>query len=72
MATSVAAPPRPWMPAVWDRDTQGLPVRHRPAGRFADLWKAQCPGEAFLFEFDAMRAVMELTPCQWCAESEQS
>ncbi len=63
------APPRPCMPAVWDLDAQGLPIRHRPDQPHADLWNARC-GEAFLFDFPAMRAVMELTPCLECAELE--
>lgn len=59
------APPHPWMPAVWDLDAQGLPVRHRPAAPFADLWKSRC-GEAFVFDFSPMREVMTLTPCERC------
>lgn len=59
------APPHPWMPAVWDLDAQGLPIRHRPAHRFADMWEARCGG-AFLFDFSPMREVMTLTPCVRC------
>ncbi len=61
----VVAPPRPWMPAVWDLDPQGLPVRHRPVRPFADLWESRC-GDVFLFDFSPMREVMTLTPCIPC------
>lgn len=61
------APPHPWMPTVWAHDAQGLPVRHRPGRPYGDLWVAMC-GEVFLFDFEALRAVMELTPCLECLD----
>lgn len=65
------APPRPWMPAVWDHDAQGLPVRHRPGSPYGDLWKSRCPLEAFLFDFPALRKVMVLRPCLVCEALEE-
>ena len=66
MSCDVVAPPQSWMPAVWDHDSEGLPVRHRPGRPFADLWESRCDRAVFLFDFAAMRAVMELRPCLAC------
>ena len=68
------APPRPWMPAVFDQDAQGMPMRHRPARPHGDLWAARCGDswrDVWLFEYGEMRTVMALTPCRECERSEQ-
>lgn len=72
MTPEPVAPPHPWMPAVWDLDGQGLPIRHRPAALFVDLWTSRCPREVFLFAFPATREVMPLTPCPLCLDLEDS
>lgn len=70
------APPQPWMPAVWEHDGQGLPVRHRPDRPHGDLWIARCSNETeyrfvFLMDFSPLREVLVLTPCLACLEMEQ-
>jgi hypothetical protein len=64
-----SAPPHPWMPGVWDHDDQGLPIRHRPLRPYCDLWESRCG--TFLFDFPALRTVMELAPCPLCAADEE-
>lgn len=61
-------PLRPWMPAMFTMDAQGLPIRHRPGRwRHGDVWESRCGGQ-WLFDFPALRTVMELTPCLECAD----
>jgi hypothetical protein len=75
MAACVAAPPHPWMVALWHLDPQGMPFRHRPDRTHVDLWTSRCSNEdtykfVFLMDCSPLRTVMELTPCLECAALE--
>jgi hypothetical protein len=71
-AAESIAPPHPWMPAIFDLDVQGLPVRHRPGQwRHGDVWESRCDDAAIVFDFSPLREVMALTPCLGCEEAEQ-
>jgi hypothetical protein len=64
------------MHTVWERDVQGLPVRHLPGRPHGDLWISQCSNEpkykfVFLMDSSSLKAVMELTPCLDCVELEK-
>lgn len=59
--------PVEWMPGLWDAlDTNGWPLRHRPARRHGDLWAAKCG--VWAFEFRPVSVVVDR--CQSCAACE--
>lgn len=56
---------QPWMPAMFDLDAQGLPVRHRSGQRLhGDVWEARCG--VWLFNFLPLTETMRLAPCPTC------
>lgn len=59
-------PPQATMPAIWGpSDSDGFPLRHKPAMPFADIWISVC--DEAVFEFGPVTVTLQrCQPCPQC------